>query len=438
MSRKATNEYIGMKRRAYAMVNHAKRKRILDEVCETTGYSRKCANRLLTGSRKFRERKGRRATYTADDKDVLARLWREVGCPCAPYLKANIEEWLAEFRACVAHVPEGVAAHILGMSAATMGRLLKGEVRRRPGSARRNRRSGRNAALLAAIECKSGELVRGCDVPPGEIQADTVAHCGGDMGGDFWWTLTATGRKTQWTELQPVWNRSMYGTGDALDAALRRLPFGVGSVRHDNGREFVNHAIAEWRGERWKVPFSRSRPCRKNDNAHVEQKNGSVVRALFGEGRIDRRELAGELKRLCEGYSDFRNFCVPCKMLVAKVKRGDGKGYAAKYDRPQTPYQRVIADAAVPQERKDALSRRKAQVNGIELYHRVLKQLRRIRRLQAQTAGGREPPAPVRPALAPCGATPPGTALADGGGNAGADNTAGNTPQPSCRRVSSF
>ncbi len=297
MSRTATNEYIGAKRRAYAEAGPAKRRRILDEVCETTGYSRKYANRLLTGSRKFRERKGRGATYTDADRAVLERLWREVGCPCTTYLRANVGEWLREYRTCVAHVPDDVAAHILSMSASTMDRLLRGAPRERPGSVRRNRRSGRNGALPSAIECRSGELVRGCDVPPGDVQTDTVAHCGGDMGGDFWWTLTATDRKTQWTELRPVWNRGMYATRDALDAALRRFPFEVRHVHHDNGREYVNAAVAEYLGVRRKVPFSRSRPFRKNDNAHVEQKNGSVVRTLFGESRLDRPELERELVR---------------------------------------------------------------------------------------------------------------------------------------------
>ena len=418
MSRTATNEYIGAKRRAYAEADPAKRRRILDEVCETTGYSRKYANRLLTGSRRFRERKGRGATYTDADRAVLERLWREVGCPCTTYLRANVGEWLREFRACVAHVPDDVAGRVLSMSASTMDRLLRGVPRERPGSVRRNRRSGRNGALLSAIECRSGELVRGCDVPPGDVQTDTVAHCGGDMGGDFWWTLTATDRKTQWTELRPVWNRGMYATRDALDAALRRLPFEVRHVHHDNGKEYVNAAVAEYLGVRRKVPFSRSRPFRKNDNAHVEQKNGSVVRTLLGEGRLDKPELEPELRRLCEDYSDYRNFCVPCKMLVAKAKRPDGKGFAARYDSPQTPYRRVMADDAVPQERKDALARRKAAINGIELYHRVLKRLRRIRRMQGEP-DGQGSPSPVRPALAPCGATPSGTASVDGGGAQG-------------------
>ena len=161
MSRIATNEYIGAKRRAYEASKPHKRRLILDDVCETTGYSRKYANRLLTGSRKFKVRKGRGATYTEQDKAMLMRIWREVGCPCTTYFQANIGEWLREFRTCVAHIPDDIAAHLLSMSASTMDRLLSGVKRQKPGSMQRNRRSGRNDELLKAIECKSGELVMG-------------------------------------------------------------------------------------------------------------------------------------------------------------------------------------------------------------------------------------------------------------------------------------
>ena len=157
------------------------------------------------------------------------------------------------------------------------------------------------------------------------------------------------------------------------------------------------------------MPFSRSRPYRKNDNAHVEQKNGSLVRTLLGESRLGKRELEAGLRDLCEDYSNYRNFCVPCKMLVAKVKRKEGKGFTCEYDKPQTPYARVLADNAVPQDVKDALMRRKAKINGIELYHRILKRLRRIRRMQE--ASTNSSPDPVSPALAPCGASPSGSAF---------------------------
>ena len=107
-----------------------------------TGYSRKYANRFLTGSRKFKVRKGRGATYTEQDKAMLIRIWREAGCPCTTYFRANIVEWLQEFRTCVAHVPDNIATHLLSISASTMDRLIKGVKREKPGSMQRNRRSG--------------------------------------------------------------------------------------------------------------------------------------------------------------------------------------------------------------------------------------------------------------------------------------------------------
>ena len=102
MSRIATNEYIGAKRRAYEASKPHKRRLILDDACEMTGRSRKHANRLLTGSRKFKVRKGRGATYAEQDKAMLMRIWRKVGYPCTTYFQANIDEWLRELRTCVA------------------------------------------------------------------------------------------------------------------------------------------------------------------------------------------------------------------------------------------------------------------------------------------------------------------------------------------------
>ena len=136
-------------------------------MCETTGYSYKYTNRLLTGSRKFKERKGRGPKYTDRDRAVLIRIWREAGCLWTTYFRASIGEWLREYRTCVAHVPDNMASHLLSMSASTMDRLHRGVARDKPRSMRRNRRSGRNGELLKALECKSGELVMGCDVPPG-------------------------------------------------------------------------------------------------------------------------------------------------------------------------------------------------------------------------------------------------------------------------------
>lgn len=382
MSRMATAEYIGAKRRAYLAATKTKRRQILAEVCETTGYEKKYANKLLLGNRKFKERPGRGKTYKDDVAEMLRHIWEEVGCPCTTYFKANCEEWIREYSQVVAAIPQSIAESLRKMSASTMDRILKGVERKKPGSSRRNRRAGYNWQLLQAIECKSGEEIMACKVAPGDIQIDTVALCGGDMGGDFWWILTGTDRKTQWTEIHPTWNHGMYNTLDALKAILRRIPFPAWSVHHDNGKEFVNSAIAEYLGVRKRVALSRSRFMTKNDNAHVEQKNGSVVRELFGEGRLEDMDLREDIIRLCQEYSDYRNFCVPCKMLVSKIKKPSGKGFATRYDSPRTPYQRVLDDPDVSEETKERLRKRKSEINGIELFHRLTKRLRRIRNKQ--------------------------------------------------------
>jgi hypothetical protein len=122
----ATNEYIGAKRRAYAQANRAKRSRILDEVCETTGYERKYANRLLTGNRKFRERKGRGKTYGDDVAAVLKKVWREAGCPCLPYFKAEAERWTEEYATQVTHIKPDIRAKLLGQKDLIATDIMRG------------------------------------------------------------------------------------------------------------------------------------------------------------------------------------------------------------------------------------------------------------------------------------------------------------------------
>jgi hypothetical protein len=214
----ATNEYIGTKRRLYATADRTKRIRILDEVCETTGYERKYANRLLTGSRKFRERKGRGKTYGEDVAVVLKKVWLESGCPCLPYFKAESRRWVDEYSTQVAHIEPSIREKILAMSDRTMSRMLSGETRIKPGWAKGNKRSGRGGRneVKNNTPCASGESIRACNVPPGDVQVDTFALGGGDSSDNFFWILDVSDRKTQWTVLSPTWNRGQYATLEAL------------------------------------------------------------------------------------------------------------------------------------------------------------------------------------------------------------------------------
>ena len=385
MSRKSKSEYIVEKRRAYGKAARAKRSRILDEVCETLGYTRKYVIKLLTGNIRYRERKGRGRTYGASVLGNARWIWEAVGCPCTTYFVAELPRIVREYEECVALIkPKEDRAAILSMSASTLDRAFRGLPRIKPFSAKSNRRSGVNRPILDAVECRSGEEVMACLVRPGDTQIDTVAHCGGDMRGSFFWTLTQTDRNTQWTEITTTWNRGMHNTVSALKRLERRFPFPITAEHEDNGPEFINYAMAEMQGRRKGISVSRSRFYRKNDNAHVEQKNGSVVRELFGELRLDCLELEPDLMRLEAEWSDYCNFFRPTKMIVSKTKKADGKGYVRKYQDggPRTPYQRVLESGVLTEDEAEALTERYRRLNGIQLYQQVVRRLKRILRRQ--------------------------------------------------------
>ena len=385
MSRKSIAEYIAEKRRAYVVAGSVRRSRILDEVCETVGYTRKYVIKLLTGNISYKERKGRGKTYSDHALANARRIWEAVGCPCTTYFVAELPRIAREYEECIALIkPREDVAAILAMSASTLDRAFKGLPRVKPFAVKANRRSGLNRPILDAIECKSGEEVMACNARPGDTQVDTVAHCGGDMRGNFFWTLTQTDRPTQWTEITPTWHRGMYNTVEALKRLERRFPFPVTSEHEDNGPEFINYAMAEMQGKRKNIAVSRSRFYRKNDNAHVEQKNGSVVRELFGELRLDCLDLEGDLRRLEAEWSDYCNFFRPPKMIVAKIKKPDGKGYVRKYQEggPRTPYQRVLESGILGESESGALKKRYESMNGIQLYQQIVRRLKRILRRQ--------------------------------------------------------
>ena len=143
MSRKSRFEYIGEKRRAYTKSGKAKRSRILDDVCETLGYTRKYVIKLLTGNIRYRERKGRGRTYGTSILENVRRIWESVGCPCTTYFVAELPRIVREYEECIALIkPKEDKTAILSMSASTLDRAFKGLPRIKPFATKYNRRSG--------------------------------------------------------------------------------------------------------------------------------------------------------------------------------------------------------------------------------------------------------------------------------------------------------
>ena len=56
-------------------------------------------------------------------------------------------------------------------------------------------------------------------------------------------------------------------------------------------------------------------------------------------------------------------------MLLSKEKRTDGKGRKCTYDKPRTPYQRVIEEHVLTSEQEAALKAHRPRLSEIELYN---------------------------------------------------------------------
>ena len=154
MSRKSKAEYVGEKRRAYAEADPARRRRILDEVCNTLGYTRKYVIKLMTGNIRYRERTGRGKSYGDEVIQMAVKVWEAVGCPCTTYFVPELPRIVREYEECVALLkPASVKESLLRLSASTLDRAFRGLPRKKPFAVKCNRRSGLNRPLLDAIEC---------------------------------------------------------------------------------------------------------------------------------------------------------------------------------------------------------------------------------------------------------------------------------------------
>jgi len=298
MSDQSRREVILKMQERYAGRGREGRSRLLDEICELCGYDRKYAIKLLrrkapVGDGKAR-RGGPRSRYGEAERRVIKDIWLGAEQPCGKRLKAAVPLWLPHYEGEKWVLGGGHRKRVLAMSAATLDRLL---IPCRVALGSRGRCGTRPGTLLRKqIPVRTEHW----DVDgTGWIEADTVAHCGESMSGDFCWTLTMSDVHTQWTETRAVWNKGQHGVRGRIVEVEKALPFAILGFDSDNGGEFLNWHLADYfLGRKEPVEFTRSRPYRKNDNARVEQKNWTHVRQLVGYDRLGDPSLAELLNAL--------------------------------------------------------------------------------------------------------------------------------------------
>jgi len=345
MSRTTRDEYLERMRGRYRRYpEKPDRGRLLDEFCQVTGHERKYANKLLSRRRgpsgeagRVRPRGGRPPVYDAEVASVVFAIWKHSEQPCGKRLKPMLEQWLPYYERRCGKLRRSVRAGVLAISASQIDRVL---APRKVGAGAVNRRTPKTNAAIKALVPVRAECWDARE--PGWLEADTVAHCGGDMGGSFLWSLTATDIFSGWTEVRAAWNRGQHGVCAAFGEIETSLPFGILGVDTDNGGEFLNyHLHRHFTGREKPVEMTRSRPYHKNDQAHVEQKNSTHVRQLLGFERLGHGLLEPLVVGLLEAWSIWRNGYTTSFKQISCERVGSRR--VRRHEKvPKTPCERLI------------------------------------------------------------------------------------------------
>jgi hypothetical protein len=369
----------------YRKARKKEKQQMLDEFCATTGYSRGYARfvlrnhgrevwlrgkRIVIGDRHKRQQRLKPRYYDEDVVKTLVKLWELLNYLCGKRLVAILPELINKLEQFgELQLPAVTKEKLLQISASSIDRLLKAERRKQQLRARAHTKPG----TLLKHQIPIRTFAEWNEARPGFAEIDLVAHDGGLALGDFCQTLDLTDICTGWTETEAVPNKAQVWVFEAIQTIRQRLPFPLLGLDSDNGSEFVNNELLRY-CQQERITFTRARPYRKNDNCYVEQKNYSVVRQTVGYQRFDTTAELMVLKQLYLRLRLYTNFFQPTMKLKSKARCGSQvkKSYAP----PQTPYQRVLASAAVDAAAKQKLKRQYKQLNPAAL-KRELDKLRK-------------------------------------------------------------
>lgn len=367
MSNASRREYIELLRVHYQKSTRYIRSLILSEVTRNLSVHRKHAVRLMNGDYKLRKRSGRKRIYTDVAIAELKRLWLLSRQMCSKKLKIALVDWLPAYEC-----DEAIKRELLSMSHSTMDRFLKSarsQVKRKNQTGTVPNRRMKNIIPVKPLDWNIKE--------PGHLESDTVAHCGDSMSGLFAWSITFTDVFSGWTENRAMWGKTGGDVVETIRDAEKSLPFSIKSFSCDNGNEFLNHLLLRFLREEKNIILHRGRPYRKNDQCHVEQKNYTHVRELFGYERLDEQGIIEAMNDLYRNeWSLLNNFFIPQFKLIRKIRVG--AKYKREYEKPQTPYKRILASAAITDETKQQLNAQFQSLNPFELNKNIELKLKRI------------------------------------------------------------
>ncbi len=375
MTPAARREYVRAVRPRYALAPWSAKPRILDEFCATTGYHRKYAITLLNDPHRTHAKRHRPRVPTYSDAVItaLAAIWEAAGYPWSTRLHALLPLWLPWARRRFA-LPRALERRLRTISPRTIDRRLR--ARKRQVRRRLYGRTKPGTLLKHHIPIRTEHW----DVTtPGFTEIDLVSHSGNWAEGEFLQSLNLTDIHTGWVESCAVLGKNQHAVRAALAELRAALPFSLRGLDSDNGSEFINTCLFQYcRGQH--IHFTRGRPYKKDDNAHVEQKNWTHVRKLLGWDRYDSLEAQAAINELYRNELRLMmNLYQPSVKLVRKTRVG--ARLHRRYDRPQTPLDRLLASGAGDPSQLRALQQLRRRRDPFALAAAIERKLTHIYRL---------------------------------------------------------
>jgi hypothetical protein len=359
----------------YAKARRSEKSKILDEFVEVTGFHRKAAiRRLRRVRRRSGKRRGRPRVYTPDVVAALRSVWEVCGRICSKRLAPFLPEAVALLgrEGKIVGLAD-VRERLIRMSPATIDRLL---AKHRQGEARGRCTTKPGTLLRSQVPVRT--FADWTDTRPGFLEIDLVAHCGDTTAGEFVHTLSAVDVATGWFEPVALCNRSQQTVEEALEKVRLQLPFPLLGIDSDNDSAFLNWAVKGY-CDKNEITFTRCRPYKKNDQAHVEQKNWAVVRQLIGYDRYEGAEATAALQAVYDDYRIYVDFFQPVRKLQEKRTKA-GKVWR-RYDVARTPYRRVLAETSVGKTLKHDLAVQYVSLAPWHLRQGIEHNLRRLWKL---------------------------------------------------------
>ena len=377
MSREAIREYLKSIHIRYQKASKELKQLILNEFCLTTGYNRKYAIRKLNAPLgKVPDKatpRQRKSTYGHKVISVLAAVWEAAGYPCSVRLKALLGVWMPWIRKryCIS---SRVEEQLLAISPRQIDRRFK--KRKTMIRTRIYGRTKPGTLLKHQIPIKTDNW----DVQsPGWTEVDTVSHSGNNAEGLFGYTVNQTDILTTWVESRAILGKGEKAVVDALDQMAQAVPFQVKGIDSDNGSEFINWHLFRY-CESHKIQPFRGRPYKKDDNAHIEQKNWTHVRKLMGWDRYDTQEAVDAMNALYRNELRlFMNLFLPSMKLLRKKRVGSR--LTRVYDTPKTPFERVAESKQGDPVKIEALKKLRESIDPFSLAQTIETKLYRISKL---------------------------------------------------------